>query len=170
MKNPIYRPTQISASAAAENHGIILPVSGRNACGDEYLNQLIAITRMRMYHSNVIRNATAVAQGANASESMKQAPSRDRFASLPIPAKLLVTAPAPNINTGTKRGSTRRATSKPLPRNPRVSAAPIPPIILNVGVPSKSDKVNTPKESPPRPNCRPSRGDSSTTGKPEITQ
>src|SRR4029078_7423762 len=156
--------------AAAENHGIIFPASGRNACGDEYLYQFIAITLMRTHYSNAIRNATAVAHGANASESIKQAPSKDRFASLPSPAILLVTAPAPNINTGTKRGSTRRATSKPLPRNPRVSAAPIPPIILNVGVPSKSDNVNTPKESPPRPNCRPRRGDSNTTGKPEITQ
>src|SRR5262245_43232643 len=123
-----------------------------------------------IYYSNAIRNATAVAQGAKENDSTKQAPSNDRFASLPIPDMLLVTAPAPNINTGTKRGSTRRATNKPLPRNPSVRAAPIAPIILNVGVPSKSDNVNTPSDSPTRPNCKPNRGESRTTGRPEITQ
>ena len=40
-KNPMYRPTPINPSAAAENHGIILPASGWKACGDEYLNQLM---------------------------------------------------------------------------------------------------------------------------------
>src|SRR5207237_8788098 len=116
------------------------------------------------------RNATAVAHGANASENRKQAPSNDRFASLPIPAKLFVTAPAPKISTGIKSGSTRRATNKPLPRNPRVSAAPMAPIILNVGVPSKSDNVNTHSASPLKPNCKPRSGESRTTGNPESTQ
>src|SRR4029079_6328515 len=97
--------------AAAENHGIIFPASGRNACGDEYLYQFIAITLMRTHYSNAIRNATAVAHGEDASEIMNEPPSKDRCSALPIPAILLVTAPAPNINTGTKRGSTRRATS-----------------------------------------------------------
>ena len=128
------------------------------------------VALITMSYSNAMRNATAVAHGANANENRKQAPSNDRFASLPIPVKLFVTAPAPKISTGIKSGSTRRATSKPLPRNPRVNAAPMAPIILNVGVPSKSDNVNTPNDSPLSPNCKPRRGESRTTGKPEMTQ
>src|SRR5512141_2343863 len=166
----MYSPTAITPTATAANHGIIRPANGYNACGDEYLNQLMPVALMSISYSNAMRKATAVAHGANASESRKQAPSKDRFASLPIPAKLFVTAPAPKISTGINSGSTRRATSKPLPRNPRVNAAPMAPIILNVGVPSKSDNVNTPNESPLRPNCKPRRGDRRTTGKPEITQ
>jgi hypothetical protein len=56
---------------------------------------------MALFYSNAIRNAAAVAQGAKKSESTRQAPSSDKFASPPIPAMLLVTAPAPKIKTGT---------------------------------------------------------------------
>ena len=54
---------------------------------------------MERLYSNAIRNAAAVAQGARKRESTRQAPSSDKFASPPIPAMLLVTAPSKNVAT-----------------------------------------------------------------------
>ena len=47
-----------------------------------------------------IRKDDAIAQGANTSETRKNAPSNEKCASYPKPAALASTAPDPKISTG----------------------------------------------------------------------
>src|SRR5437588_2834737 len=94
-------------------------------------------------HSAEIRNAAALAQGANAAATISSAARSRSWPSGASPAAAISTLPAPMIRTGTYSGSTSSDRSTPPPRSPRVRAAPIEPIMLSTGVPSSNDKAST---------------------------
>jgi hypothetical protein len=123
-----------------------------------------------MYYSNAMRNATAVAHGANASESRKQAPSNDRFASLPIPAKLLVTAPAPKISTGTKEGKHQEGNQKAAPAQPKSQRGTDGPNHTQRRRTKQERQRQHPQRVPAQAELQAEERRGRTTGKPEITQ
>ena len=86
-----------------------------------------------------MRKAAAVASGANTKDNNETAANKERCASALMPCALAATAPAPNIRVGIYKGKTNKATNKPLPRTPKVKAAPMAPIKLKVGVPSNKE-------------------------------
>src|SRR5882672_828546 len=94
-------------------------------------------------HSTEIRNAAAIAQGANAAATISSAASSRSCPSGASPAAAMSTLPAPMISTGTYSGSTSSDRSTPPPRSPSVRAAPIAPIKLSTGVPRSNDNAST---------------------------
>src|SRR6266850_196377 len=94
-------------------------------------------------HSMEIRNAAAIAQGANAAATISSAASSRSCPSGASPAAAMSTLPAPMISTGTYSGSTSSDRSTPPPRSPSVRAAPIAPIKLSTGVRWSDDTAST---------------------------
>src|SRR5690606_23625639 len=68
------------------------------------------------------------------------------------------TAPAPKISTGTKSGSISKASRTSAPRKPKVSAAPIAPSQVNIGVPKAKPAISTIMARGSRPNQKASTG------------
>ena len=122
------------------------------------------------YYSTEMRKAAAVASGASTTAKSEIAANKDKCACGLIPCWLADTASEPNISTGIYSGNTNNATNKPLPRAPKVSAAPIAPIRLSAGVPSKSETTKMPIASLGNAYCKPIIGASNTTGKPHTSQ
>ena len=91
------------------------------------------------HYSTDIFSAAPVAQGAKTSETINVAPIKSNQACGLVPATLAWTAPLPKMSTGMYRGKTSNATKTFAARNPKVSAAPIDPITLKTGVPSKRE-------------------------------
>ncbi len=85
----------------------------------------------------------ATAQGARAAAPTSAAASRWSGPAGDRPAAAISTLPAPMMSTGTYSGSTSSESRKPAPRSPRVSAAPMAPIMLSTGVPRSNDRANT---------------------------
>src|SRR6185295_10260934 len=129
----------------------------RKEPGHHFARQRIKALRRRipepahvLNYSRAIRNAAAVAHGANTSATSAIAASSDKCAASFSPAADAVTAPAPNTRTGTYSGSTSSALKPPAPRTPSVNAAPTAPINDSAGVAISRDSNSVTSARPGR--------------------
>ena len=88
----------------------------------------------------------------------------------PDPRIAAFAAATPKINTGTVRGNTNTASSRPPRRRATESAAPTRPIKVSAGVPAASVSASQPAACNSTLSMNPSRGAITTSGNPVVIQ